>query len=162
MGYSIYGAGATSDNRIIVKVACGEPAIIPYIVKYEGDDSCNPVTEFYSYKKEVDPITTCNCGQKPAGSCNDWVTKKTKEGSFDGEHGLKVYYEIISEIDCHEDPNCKTGCTIGNYWVKKGEGNNITVNYELFKFKDCNTITKEIKTTATQCTSDIIEINTDC
>ena len=163
MGYSIYGAGATSDNRIIVKVACGEPAIIPYIVKYENNDPCNPITEFYNYTREVGAIT-CNCYPKPLGACDDWISTNTKEGSFTGEHNLEVYYKIISELDCHDYPPCESDCTVGNYWIEKGEGDEITIKYELFNFEDCDTVTKTIESVVTACTGEgeIISIVTPC
>ena len=160
MGYSIYGAGNNSNNPVTIKVACGEVAIIPYIVKYENNDSCNPITEFYSYNKEVNAITDCRC--TGSSEYDNWTEEKTISNAFTGEHNLTVYYKIISDVQCHKEPSCKDNCSIGDYWITKGDGTNIIVNYEKFSFSNCDEVERTVERVVTSCTDNIITIDTGC
>ena len=160
MSKTIFGAG-TSGNPIKAQVACEQGyAALPYIIKNEETDNCKTTVTFeHGYYYDYSSFTEgCDCTYT---DCGDKTKHKYTSGTFIVD-GLEFHYDLDIVKNCNPKPECEGGCTVGDYWITKEDGE-LFVNYEQFSFSNCNSITKSIKKSGFACSTDSdITVNTDC
>lgn len=145
--YSIFGAGSTSDNPVVVKVGCVPTAMVCWLVKISETSECG--IEMYRIEQYCDTVkaTFCDCLEYVDSTTQGETTQETtEEGTAHGgqikwkdpndvEH--TIFYELDKDCQGGGVNPCSDVCsniktTTEPNVVEKGYTGNITVDYEYY------------------------------